>query len=152
MKTLGTSGTRNVSAINEARLTEYVADDAREWFGSFDRFVSGACRGWDAFFGELMVRLFPQKEHLVIVPANQSQVDKWWERYTHVDTITVIYMNPGTTYRDRNVAIVEESDYLFYCAEYVEAHALSRRSGTWQTVRIAKKRSVPTTGVVLHDS
>ena len=59
-------------------------------------------------------------------------------------------MPPGTTYKDRNEAIVNRVDELYYCADYPEEDRRSRRSGTWQTVRLARGRGIPVDGIILN--
>ncbi len=148
---LGFTGTR----ATEERIPDllrYVAKpDMRIYLDSFDGYVTGGCRGWDAFIGAHLVLAFPEKTHLVVVPANRSQVDPWWETFD-LDRVLVVYMEDGTDYRDRNTEIVRRSNAVFYCADYPEQHPKSKRSGTWMTKRIAEGLDVPVTGIILNTS
>lgn len=117
----------------------------------FDGFVSGGCRGWDAVFGETLALAFPDKVHVVVVPANKSQVDPWWTKFD-AGLVQVVYMDADTDYRSRNTEIVRRSSQLFYCADYQEDHGKSRRSGTWMTVRIARQAGMQPTGIIINDT
>lgn len=102
------------------------------------RYVTGGCRGGDAFIGEWLYVTVAGAEHVVIVPVNRSQVDPWWLRYPE-GAVTVIEMPPGSTYADRNQRINHESDALIGFPAYLEKDYRSLRSGTWQTIRIADR-------------
>jgi len=148
MKVLGFTGTRNVVKGESWRMLHV----RHEYFVDFDRFVTGACRGWDAYAGEWLLRMFPSKQHEVVVPFNRSQVNYWWEQdeikaliesarheYPETFRFMVYEMHKDSSYKDRNQEIVDTSTDLFYCADYPEQHGQSTRSGTWQTVRIARR-------------
>lgn len=94
--------------------------------------VVGACVGVDATVARAGY-LTGRRVHAV-VPANRSQVDSEFDRYC--DTYEV--MADGTDYRERNERIVAQSGRLIAIAQYPEYYPESRRSGTWQTVRIAR--------------
>jgi len=101
-----------------------------------DRYVTGGCIGGDAFIGRWLYRNRPDAEHVVVVPADRSRVDPWWA-YEPPGSVTLILMPPGTTYEDRNERIVAESTYLYGFPSYVEGDRRSRRSGSWQTLRMS---------------
>lgn len=148
---LGTTGTRNIPQAWESEYVERLtAPDMLEWLSQFDGFVTGACIGWDDVFGTTMALTFPEKEHLVIVPADRSRVVEWWHAMPY-NNISVMEMPEGTTYRDRNMQIIENCDHLFYCAEYSEDHPKSIRSGTWMTVRIARTVDMPVDGWIINE-
>ena len=122
------------------------------YLSEYDGFVSGGCRGWDAVFGETLALRYPDKQHVVIVPANRSQVDPWWEKFDP-GFVVVVYMDEGTSYRQRNEEIVKHSTHLFYCANYPEDHPKSGRGcGTWMTVRIARAAGMTPVGIILNDA
>jgi hypothetical protein len=124
-------------------------------------FVTGACVGGDHRIAEWLLQVYPDVPHLVIVPADRSRVYDWWsERQDHLTLtdvreviqnqviltapaspprIVIRYMPPGTTYRDRNAAIIAASDCLVAFPEHREGHPRSARSGSWMTVRMARK-------------
>lgn len=100
-----------------------------------DRYLTGACTGGDAFIGRWLYEHRPEAEHVVIVPADRSRVEEWW----HGLDVTVTEMPAGSTYRDRNARLVAEAGAVFAFPLYPERDLRSRRSGTWQTVRMARK-------------
>lgn len=62
---------------------------------------------------------------------------------------------PALPYAERNRAIVEVSGVILACPEYPEHDPRSLRSGTWQTIRIAKRAHIPVivippSGVIVH--
>jgi hypothetical protein len=46
-------------------------------------------------------------------------------------------------YMDRNQDIVDEADILLAVPDFPEYHQLSRRSGSWATIRRARKKGIP---------
>jgi hypothetical protein len=102
-----------------------------------ERYVTGACTGGDAFIGRWLHRHHPEAEHVVIVPAGRSRVDYWWELASG-PRVTVVEMPAGTTYADRNAALVGEGNAVFAFPAYPEDDPRSLRSGTWQTVRMSR--------------
>src|SRR5579863_4966865 len=102
-----------------------------------DRYVTGACLGGDAFIGRWLYLNRPHAQHAVIVPADRSRVDPWWLEVT--GPVEVTEMPPGTTYADRNARLVAEGTCVFGFPAYPEDDPRSQRSGTWQTVRLARR-------------
>jgi predicted Rossmann fold nucleotide-binding protein DprA/Smf involved in DNA uptake len=107
--------------------------------------VTGACLGVDAYVALIAWRTPYLKVH-TIVPADRSRVDPYWR--DHCDTFEE--MPPGTTYRDRNERIVALSDRLIAVPDYPEDAPESRRSGTWMTIRIARRTGRPVQVVTLE--
>jgi hypothetical protein len=110
-----------------------------------DEYVTGACAGVDAFVGDHLVGVHPDAVHRVIVPANRSLVVAWWRRWPDAvesQGLRVFEMPPGTTYADRNRAIVTCSTRLIAIPAHDEDAPGSRRSGTWQTVRMARRKGI----------
>lgn len=103
-----------------------------------DRYVTGACVGGDAFIGRWLYDRYPDAEHVVIVPADRSQVDEWWTGVSG-RPVTVTEMPPGTTYADRNARLVAEGQAVFAFPAYPENDPRSKRSGTWMTVRMGRR-------------
>lgn len=155
MRILGFTGTRQIAG-HEKALHKYLdRADTTAWFTAFDRYITGGCRGWDGFIGRYLARIYRDTPQTVVVPWNKSQVDAWWEDPEFaplVDNgmITVVYMEAGTDYRDRNAEIVRGSTELFYCADYPESDGRSKRSGTWMTKRIAEAAHLPINGIILN--
>jgi hypothetical protein len=106
-----------------------------------DRYLTGGCTGGDASIGRWLYVNRPGAEHVVIVPADRSRVDPWWEDPA-LDglpgRVTVIEMPPGTTYEDRNARLVAEATAVFGFPAYPERDPRSRRSGTWQAIRMSR--------------
>jgi hypothetical protein len=97
------------------------------------RFITGGCRDGDAIIAEWLYRR-GMPVH-TILPADHKQIDFLWARHAN----TYYQMPPGTTYKDRNAAIVAESERVYGFPMYPETHPRSRRSGTWQTIRMARR-------------
>lgn len=103
------------------------------------RYVTGGARGGDACIGYFLYATRPRAEHVVVIPADRSQIDPWWETVNaRGGAVTLIEMPPGTTYAQRNTRIVHESDAIVGFPAYPEDDPRSLRSGTWQTIRLAK--------------
>lgn len=135
--TVGFTGTRRALTRDEqfriAGLIHHLPEGTR--------IVTGACIGLDAF-----VAAFARREGRpvhTIVPADRSRVDPHWR--DHCTTYEL--MSKGTTFRNRNVKIVGElvgpDDYLIAVPDHVEQAPESLRSGTWQTIRLARKSGKP---------
>lgn len=131
---LGFSGTRrNLTHPEQAVITDFLYG-----LDGWDGFVTGGCIGIDHFAAWVLVHLFPEKRHVVIVPANRSRVAAWWRRVDNGARVEVIEMPPDTDYRDRNIRLVDECSWLTGIPEFTEHHPRSQRSGTWQTIRLAR--------------
>lgn len=147
---LGFTGTRHI----DQETVERILSQHRDILEGYTGYVTGACVGLDGFAGDWLFRAYPEKTHVVVVPANRSQVDYWWHHvpldHPHYHNIRVIEMPEGTRFKDRNIYIVTSSDTLFYVADYPERHGRSTRSGTWQTVRLARAAELPNTGVIIN--
>lgn len=101
-----------------------------------DRYATGAAIGGDTFIGRWLRLNRPEAEHVVVVPADRSRVDPWW---LELGGVTVIMMPAGTTYADRNAKLVELGTMVFGFPAYPEAHSQSSASGSWQTIRMARR-------------
>ena len=152
MNLLGTTGTRNISLLQyEQYATFLLSEEMESFFDQFDGFVSGGCVGWDALFGEAMAASYANaRRHVIVVPANRTQLDPWWNKYLDDIDFEFVEMEPGTTYKQRNKMIVNLSEQIYYCADWPEEHGKSTRSGTWQTVRLARAAAMPVSGFVIH--
>lgn len=132
---LGGTGTRLVHSELRNETKGWIRD--RVEFIRPTGIVTGGCVGFDHIMGEYCALRWPDLSHTVIVPADRSRVAAWWRQpnMTHVE---VIEMPPGTTYRDRNVELVERSAVMLGQPDLPEDDPRSRRSGTWQTLRMAR--------------
>jgi hypothetical protein len=138
--TIGFTAARNVA---KGSMGESVIRYTLAQLPPADRYVTGGCWGGEAIIGLWLYRARPRAEHVVVVPANRSQVSPWWEG-VQGGRITLIFMEPGTTYKDRNTRIVMESNQLCGFPAYEENDSRSLRSGTWQTLRLGVKHGIPT--------
>lgn len=120
-----------------------VIRDALARLPDADRYVTGACTGGDAYIGRWLCYHRETAEHLVIIPADRSRVDPWWlDVPAGLRRITLTEMPPGTSYADRNSALVAEADWLSGFPAYPEDDPRSARSGSWQTIRLARRAGV----------
>jgi hypothetical protein len=113
---------------------------------SFSKFITGGAEGADSIIGQWLVEEMPLGMfHKIIVPHNRSQVDSWWTyndralELKDLGYLEVQYMPEGTTYKDRNQEIVNQSNWVLGFPAYDERDPRSLRSGTWQTIRMARK-------------
>lgn len=104
----------------------------------YNAFVTGACIGVDTYVGKLLAGWFPNAQHVVVVPANRTKVDKDYLKWAS----HIINMPPETNYRDRNTTLVKLSNKLVAFPRHTEHDSRSKHSGTWQTVRIARRHGV----------
>lgn len=102
------------------------------------RYVTGACIGGDAFIGRWLAANRPGAEHVVIVPWDKSRVSPWYLTVDPAVALTVIPMPAGTTYAGRNAELVKQGTAVCAFPAYPEDDSRSRRSGTWQTARMAR--------------
>lgn len=136
VRTVSFTASRDLDPAGERVIACILA----RWIPPALRYVTGACEGGDAFTGRWLLDHRPAAGHVVIVPANRSRVDDWWAGDPRV---TVIEMPPGTAYRDRNAHIVAGTDVLVGFPAHPEDDPRSRRSGTWQTIRMARRAGIP---------
>lgn len=135
MTVYGFTASRNIAGVPKRAVVPYLMclSDGTE-------FVTGGANGGDTFIGLWLYYQFNYATHTVIVPSNRSQVCEWW---INCPSVNVIYMPDGTSYKDRNQAIVDRSNKLIGFPEYPEDDSRSLRSGTWQTIRLARKAGIP---------
>lgn len=133
-ETVGFTGTRSLTPA-ENPLIERVVDG----LPGGTRVVTGACLGVDAQVATYAFTAHAGLKIHTIVPADRSRVDPDWLGWCH----TYEEMPRGTTYRDRNIRIVTESDRLIAFPDHAEDVPESRRSGTWMTIRLCRKAGKP---------
>jgi hypothetical protein len=133
--TIGLTGTRDLPKAATDALCQRL-DQLHP-----DVWVTGACVGVDAYVGMWARLARPDARHVVYVPADRSRIKAWW-RTLPSDNVEVIEMPPGSSYRDRNQAIVNASTRLIAIPVAAEDHPEQRRSGTWQTVRMGRRAGI----------
>lgn len=106
---------------------------------------TGACVGVDEVVAE-------RGHHLgyhvhTVVPWNRSLVARDWARWA----VTFEEMEPGSSYRDRNMRLLEGATFLTAFPARPEKDPSSRRSGTWMTVRLAVARHITVSTYVISD-
>lgn len=144
---IGFTAARNISGVPAAIFTEVL-----DHLNDAHSFVTGGARGGDAAIGAYLAWKYPEKKHIVLLPWNRSQVQDWWTKLRDYDIrVQVIEMPEGTDYKYRNQKIVDYSGELVGFPEYAENDPRSQRSGTWQTIRIAKRYTIPTSVFVLRE-
>jgi len=130
---VGFTGSREMTEATEWAIRNVITHLPRSAI-----VVTGGCIGVDAYVARLATG-YGLHVH-TIPPADRSRVDPDWEQHC----LTCFPMPEGTTYKDRNQAIVDRADRLYGFPRYSEAHPKSKRSGTWQTIRMAIKKDIPT--------
>lgn len=135
-ETIGFTAARDMNEADRDVVTTILQDQIPE----VSRYITGGARGGDACIGYFLYATRPHAEHVVIVPADRSQVDPWWEAViASGGAVSVIEMPEGTSYADRNIEIVHQSDALVGFPAYPENDKRSQRSGTWQTIRLSQR-------------
>lgn len=100
----------------------------------FTRFHHGDCRGAD----DIAARAAYEIGYEIIVhPGPDGRDAGRWRRAVDQPRVTVLDRQP---FRERNQAIVDASQGLLACPSGAEED--QRRSGTWQTVRMARARGI----------
>lgn len=147
MKTVGFTGGRNLSGVSPDKMVSPLKKLERS------QFVYGGCIGADEAIALWLTNFGPAgSRHRVILPANRAAVAEWWKYPNAADPFPLVeYMPAGSTFKDRNQAIVNISDELVGFPEYPEDHPKSRRSGTWQTIRMGRKKSIPVDVHILRE-
>jgi hypothetical protein len=135
---LGVTGTRQTSPSLEALIDEYFAHVASRLLHNDSTIVHGCCVGVDAVVGRT-AKAYGYRV-LAVVPHDRSRVDPAWETYSD----SALVMQTGTTYADRNAMLVDNIDALSAWPLEHSRTKSSLRSGTWQTIRMAERRGLPT--------
>lgn len=140
----GFTGSRDLDENGEKIVTSVLA-----LLAGGEVYTTGACVGVDAFIGLSLWLAEPNATHRVVVPADRSRVNYWWCHRAIADSVLVEEMPTGTTYKDRNQRIVDRSDVVVAFPAHAEDDPRSRRSGTWQTVRMARRKKLSVVLAVL---
>ena len=129
---VGVSGSQNANINLHSHL---IIGGIREHSDRGDQITQGGCIGADAI-AMIVARLVFDRPIHTVLPADHSKVFAGWRRYT----TTWEQMPDGTSYMDRNDRLVEQIDKLI--AFPMEATEVLR-SGTWSTIRRARRKGIP---------
>lgn len=144
MVVIGVTGSRTIETERQRR---HVIDVIDHYVTPRDWLIHGACVGVD----ELCAKCAWDNDAAVImavVPPNRSLVS---EKAVSLSGL-VEDIAPGPNgYKRRNQTIVDESDRILAFPGYPEDHPKSRRSGTWQTIRMARRAGIPVRVYVLSE-
>src|SRR5258708_6635636 len=101
--------------------------------------ITGACIGIDT--EAAMIARHLQMRVKYVIPSDRKQVDPHWK-----DNCDEYEEMPfDTSFMQRNERMVEIADELFAFAAFPEDASRSTRSGTWATVRRARKKGIKVT-------
>lgn len=138
MSVFGFTASRNLDR-NGIRLIDQVLASV---LGA-DLWVTGACIGGDQHIAKVGADAdVPQR---IYVPGITDYVDLDWIREMSKNPkVDVKRMSRRTTYRERNQCIVfgQSINMLIGFPQYAEDDWRSKRSGTWQTIRMAQKAGI----------
>jgi len=118
-------------------------------------YVTGACIGVDQAIAGMVAKHWPTRNQRIVVPRNRTRVDEVWLATFGAahERVAAAFMPRGTTYRERNLAMLGEGfvgvapvvpDLLVAFPAYPQGDPRSARSGTWMTVRLARARGIRT--------
>lgn len=146
MKIIGFTGSRDLTEAEKIGMERIL------YRLHPDTVITGACVGVDEFVATWFASHEPGVRQLIYVPGNRSRVNmRVIEDLSKFSQVEVSYMPRSSSYLDRNLAIIASCDFLLGFPRHVESHALSQRSGTWQTIRKARALSKPMRVFVLSD-
>jgi predicted Rossmann fold nucleotide-binding protein DprA/Smf involved in DNA uptake len=125
------SGTRESLTDNEfARVFDVV-----KALGKHCIYVTGACTGVDATVARIAFTEGYTVHTVIPIQAHPRYFDTHWRAYSTTSEMV-------NTFADRNRRMVELANPdigLFAFPSHAEDDPRSRRSGTWQTIRMARK-------------
>jgi len=109
------------------------AEMTRRYDPVTDVLVSGGAVGVDAIAARVWTRLGGVVH--TVLPGNRKAVDADWDRFCTTHEALAV----GTSYRARNERMVALADAVLGFPLHPEQDGRSRRSGTWMTLRIARR-------------
>jgi hypothetical protein len=125
------------TAGREILYPEAIYEALKTIVGDEHTYITGGARGGDSLIGQWLWENVPAAKHIILLPTKKNELDQWWEGKKGVFPIKP---NNLTSYRDRNRAIVSRAEELYAFPAYYEDHPQSQRSGTWQTVRMGRRK------------
>lgn len=140
------TGSRKLTPMGRALIGEVLA----RIVGASDRrtqFVTGACIGADDFIAGQLLTYFTvaPEQQTIVVPADRSRVTANLDWFRDVGA-RVEYMPEGSSYENRDWVMVEIARLarggVVGFPAWPEHHPESRRSGTWLTLKLARKAGI----------
>src|SRR6267142_4979672 len=129
------TGSRNINREDAIQKIEKIFSIYILQFGKELEFITGGCIGIDALAAQIACGM-NIKVHTVLTSKRET-TEKYWQTWC----TSYEEMPAKTTYRDRDKRMVQLGDELLAfpsCDEYMPDKSYTR-SGTWMTVRIARK-------------
>ena len=134
---IGFTGTRNHKKVDLDRIRKLTNYLARQFYRGFKIIHHGACLGMDEKVHYLALDI---GYNVVVHPPTHTKYMMKFD--TSEDKDRVIFL-PAKAYLSRNGDIVDSSKQLVAVPSDPETEVL--RSGTWATVRYARKRGIDIT-------
>lgn len=146
MSVYGVTGSREIQSDTQRELIHQVVWGSAFTISQMERLVHGCCVGVDELCARIVAGEGPGIT--AVIPPNRRLVSD--DAYKFSDEIVVVPAGPDG-YKRRNQEIVNRSDVLLAFPLYPEHHPQSRRSGTWQTIRMARRKGIPVHEYVLSE-
>ncbi len=145
IRSIGVSGTREQMSDDQAHaFFNALIEEVRLMPPGEGEVHHGACDGTDAFTHFHMI----QQQVMTHV---HPPTDKKCSAVDHLMRHNRVVMHDPKPYAARNQDIVDASQKLIAAPRYPEKDERSKRSGTWQAVRMAVKAGKPVTIVDYED-
>lgn len=152
---MGTTSAGTIAFTASRILPDGAHDVFRTMLQDLDAglYMTGACIGGDQAIATILAEIRPDRAQRVIVPRDRSRVDlHWLAEFSRRPNVSLAFMPRGTTYRDRNHALLGEPfdgvppirpNLLVGFPLHDEKDPRSVRSGSWMTLRLARGKSIP---------
>jgi len=129
---IGITATRALTATGERMITDALTNALHA--GGVEMVITGGAVGGDAYAARVAhaMRLWVR----TLLPEDPKEVDPQWRDYCDE-------AEGAWPYRERNTRLVEQCSVLYAFPAFPEDDPRSKRSGTWMTVRIARKLGRP---------
>jgi len=126
----------------EEEIARGIVRKTLEGLQGVTEFRTGAAFGVDTVACEVGLNSFKKAWHRLYVPDQPHNADvvEMFDLWRDARRADIIRMPKGSSYRDRNIAMVEGAEMV--CAFPSTGEEIVR-SGTWMTVRLARRAGVP---------